>query len=708
MTSISSRFRFNVRAKILIVFLTLAIVALLITGYVAFFSISAVGNTAETNSLGLGQEAVNETTIALQTSAEEHLVRIASDQAEVTNVLFEDTDSEMEILAAATAMLPDSSPRVPLVPSFGRTDQPADPHNAVLVLLLPGSRVTANDSEYKALGGINDLLVAVYRADENMSSTYVVTGSGILRIYPWVAMTDQVEDFRERPWFLGAGNSSDVYWSAPYVDSAGHGLVVTAAKAVPTKYGTWVIGSDVTVDVINAEFLNRTLGNEGYAVLVDSKGNIISRPGMSAGNSSLDEPFVQENVFDSSDPGLLAAGRNMTAGKTGVEKVRINGSDNYVAYAPVASRNWSFAVSMPVNVITAPVDATRDKINIASRNASLQINRQTTQFLWIFASLFLLLLLMVVLLAFWLARIITRPVESLKEGTIALGRGNLDYRLDIRTGDEFEDLAGAFNHMAADLRQKIEDLRRTTAEKERYTKEMEIAKEIQENFLPESAPQIPEAEIAATTIPAMEIGGDLYDFIPAGGDRWAFVIADVSGKGVSAALFMALSRTLIHAAGGACADPTAAIRQANRQIYEDGRSSMFVTVFYSVFDPGKMTFSYVNAGHNPPLLVRGDPPVTQVLEGGGIALGVVPVVDIPSKTVSLLPGDLIVMYTDGVTEAFNEQELAFGEDRLAASVTRNRSRPVEEIMALLLDDIRRFCGTAAQSDDITLIVIRVK
>jgi sigma-B regulation protein RsbU (phosphoserine phosphatase) len=708
MTHIPLRSRLNVRAKILLVFLSLAIAALLITGYVAFVSINTVGKTAVTSSLGLGQEAVDETTTALQTAGEEHLIRIASDQAAVTNILFEDTDSEMEILAAATTMLPDNPPMIPRIPSFGTMDHPPDPHNAVLVSSLPGSRITTEDGEYKALAGINDLLAAVYHADENMSSTYVVTDSGILRIYPWTTMPDPMPDLRQRAWFLGAENTSDIYWSDPYRDSAGHGLVVTAAKAIPTRYGTWVTGSDVTVDVINAQFLSGTLDNEGYAVLMDSRGNIISRPGLSAGNSSPDEPFVQENVFSGSDPALIAVGRNMTAGKTGVEEVRFNGRDSYVAYAPVVSRNWSFAVSMPVDVITAPVDKTRDRIAAATLNAGLRINNQTDQFLEIFVALFLLLLVIVIFLAVWLARIITRPVELLKQGTLALGLGDLDYHLDIRTGDEFEDLADAFNQMAGDLRHKIEDLRRTTAEKERYSREMEIAKEIQETFLPESAPDIPEAEICAITIPAMEIGGDLYDFIPVEGGRWAFAIADVSGKGVSAALFMALAGTLIHASGGAEADPTAAIRQANRHIYADGRSSMFITVFYGVFDPGRMTFSYVNAGHNPPLLIRGDPPVTQVLEGSGIALGVVPGVDIPATIVRLLPDDLIVMYTDGVTEAFNEQDMPFGEERLVASVTRNRSRPVGEIMARLIDDIRQFCGTAPQSDDITLIVIRVK
>jgi len=126
-----------------------------------------------------------------------------------------------------------------------------------------------------------------------------------------------------------------------------------------------------------------------------------------------------------------------------------------------------------------------------------------------------------------------------------------------------------------------------------------------------------------------------------------------------------------------------------------------------VLDPALMTLSYVNAGHNPPLLVRGDPPVVTLLEGNGIALGVIEDVGMPDVSLSVEPGDLIVLYTDGVTEAFNERDEYFGEDRLVASICRNRSRPVQEIMDALLDDIHRFCGTAPQSDDITLVVIRV-
>ncbi|MDD1685860.1 SpoIIE family protein phosphatase [Methanoregula sp.] len=699
----------NVRAKILILFLALALVSLIITGYVAFWTIGDISRSAETSSLVLGTEALDESTAALVESAQDNLLRIASDQAEITNVLFEDTDTELEILAVQASTLQANPPVRPIIHAYDSNNPPGDPFAATLYYLAPGITISPDSEEFRRPAGMDDLLKGTFDADGNLSSLYIATDSGILRTYPWQPLTNTSFDPRERAWFTGAKKTDGVYWSDPYVDVTDNGLVVTSSKAVTTPSGTWVIATDVTVDEINSAFLNRSLSGKGYAVLLDSKGNIISRPGLSAGNISWDQPFPNENVFESTDPALQALGYNMTAGKTGVERITFGNRESFVAYAPVKSLNWSFAVSMPVDEITAPVEKTQKKILVSTRDAETSINQRTDRILIIFSALFCILILTVIALATYLSRIITRPVDTLKSATLALGEGDLSHRVSLHTGDEFEDLGNSFNHMAADLQKNIDDLKRTTAEKERYTKEMEIAKEIQVTFLPESMPVIPGFEISAITLPAMEIGGDLYDFIPVTGGKWGFVIADVSGKGVSAALYMALCRTLLHASGGGQESPQAAIRQANRQIYEDGRSSMFITTFYAVLDPEKMLLTYVNAGHNPPLLIRGNPPETTLLEGKkGIALGVVEDVNIPVTTITVEQGDLIIMYTDGVTEAFNEHDEYFGEERLIASMYRNQSRPIQEIRDLLLEDIRQFCGTAPQSDDITFIVIRVR
>ncbi|MCX6684266.1 MAG: SpoIIE family protein phosphatase [Methanoregula sp.] len=700
--------KLNVRTKILVIFLALSLISLCITGFVAFFTISDVGRYAGQSSSTLGRQAVNESSVALEQAAEGSMLRIASDQAEITNVLFKDTASEMGILAAHATTLLNNSGVTPRTPSYTRNSPPANPFTGTLVELAPGSVAITGSDEYRSLAGMDDLLKAVLHADDDLVSVYVATDSGILRSYPGVSYTAPGYDPRTREWFTRAKNSGHAVWSGPYVDASGNGLIMTCSQEVPTPYGSWVIASDVTIAYINQNILNLTLAGNGYAVLLDDKGNVISRPGLTAGDIRWNEAFRSDNALTSDNPGLVAVGKNMTAGNTGIEKVLFNGSEVYIAYAPVRSLNWSFAVSLPAEQIVAPAKKTQGMIDSATGNTTAHILQQTDRIRDIFAGLFGVLLIVVIIVAVFLSRAITRPVETLKQGASALGKGDLDYRVTIRTGDEFEELAGSFNRMAADLKQNIGDLRRTTAEKERYTQELRIAKEIQENFLPETTPDIPGMDIAAVTIPAMEIGGDFYDFIPVTGNRRGFVVADVSGKGVSAALFMALSRTLIRASSQEKPDPSVALQQANRLIYEDGRSSMFVTVFYGVLDVPAMTFTYVNAGHNPPLLVRGDPPEIRTLgEGRCIALGVVPEVNVTSATLVLEPGDLIVMYTDGVTEAFNLQDEEFGEEQLVDYVTRHRHYPVQEIIDGLIDEIRRFCGSAPQSDDITVVILRV-
>jgi phosphoserine phosphatase RsbU/P len=704
-------FRFpacSVLVKILLVFLVLSVLSLLVCGLVAFVTISDVGFSAEKDSTSLGNQAVDDATVALKAAAENHLILQATDESEITNVLFEDTISEMEILADQAETVGDNPPLLPRTRSLPRENPPADPNEATVIFLTPGAYAAKNSEEYRAVSGMSDLLRSVYDADGNMTSVYVATDSGIVVMYPWNGFANGTVDPRTSDWFTGAKKAPDVSWTEPYMDSAGHGLVVTSSKAVPTRFGTWVVGSDVTVDVINSAFLNKTLGGRGYAILMDNKGTIVSRPGLASGESGDTRKYVPENVFREGNPALEAISRNMTAGKTGLDKTNFENTEVYVAYAPVRSLNWSLAVSMPVDEITAPIQPTRDRISEATRSTGARINEQTDRIRDIFAVLILALIVVVAILSVYLARIITRPVEALKKGTLALGRGDLDYRVRLETRDEFEDLARSFNQMAGDLRTNIDELRRTTAEKERYTKELEIAKEIQESFLPESIPEIPGYDIAATAIPAMEIGGDLYDFIPLEGGLWGLAIADVSGKSVSAALYMALSRTLLHASGSEHRNPSSAVHWVNRMLYDDGRSGMFITVFYGVLDPVKKTFAYVNAGHNPPVLVKRDGGKARYLEGQNIALGVVPDVNAVSNILLLEPGDLLFLYTDGVTEAFNEMEVDFGEKRLVEYLEKNRSLSAREILAGILLELQTFRGTAPQSDDITLLVLRVE
>ncbi|MDV2481111.1 SpoIIE family protein phosphatase [Methanoculleus sp. Wushi-C6] len=256
--------------------------------------------------------------------------------------------------------------------------------------------------------------------------------------------------------------------------------------------------------------------------------------------------------------------------------------------------------------------------------------------------------------------------------------------------------------------------RQTKAERDTYLSELErkkaelrIAHDIQMSFLPERLPEVPGIELAALSLPAKEVGGDFYDAIPLPGDRTAFAIADVAGKGVPAALFMALSRTVLRANTLVPRSAREAVGEANSLIAEDAKSGMFVTLFYAVADPAKRTLTYVNAGHNPPLLFRSGAVRPVRLEGTGIILGVMPEAEYGEETVALASGDLLLLYTDGITEAINPGEEQFGEERLIETVTGCRDLSPGEIVDRIRGAVAGFSGDEPQFDDQTLMILRV-
>ncbi len=247
---------------------------------------------------------------------------------------------------------------------------------------------------------------------------------------------------------------------------------------------------------------------------------------------------------------------------------------------------------------------------------------------------------------------------------------------------------------------------------ERKNTELAIAAEIQQSFLPDTIPRIEGYDIAARSVMAKEVGGDFFDVIPLevvplGRGRLGIMIADVSGKGIPAALFMALSRIVVRVnATWHGKQPSAAIRDANTVIAHDAKSGMFVTLFYGFLDSSTRTLTYVNAGHNPPIRFRAADGTLAELAATGIAMGALTGSVYTQETEELLPGDLLVLYTDGITEAENADLAMFGLDRLKSLIIASHTISADELCREILDAVRTFTGDHPQSDDITLMVIR--
>jgi len=341
-----------------------------------------------------------------------------------------------------------------------------------------------------------------------------------------------------------------------------------------------------------------------------------------------------------------------------------------------------------------------------------QINMMSTMSVAV-SAIAIALMLVILLVLSWR---ITLPIKSLLTASKEIARGNLDYSINIQTGDEIEELGLSVNKMAADLKDYIADLQSITAEKERIGAELDVATKIQTSMLPCIFPAFPhrnEFDIYASMKPAKEVGGDFYDFFMIDDHTLGIVMADVSGKGIPAALFMVITKTLIKntaqtvSIGGSGKNPKEVLEIVNNLLHENNDADMFVTVFLGYFDipGGKLT--YVNAGHNPPLIKRAGENFDWLKTKQGFILGGVEDITYKQYEVVLQSGDDLLLYTDGITEAANNEEELFSEQRLLESANNAKDLPLKDLTESIKQDIDNFTEGAQQTDDITMLILRL-
>lgn len=305
------------------------------------------------------------------------------------------------------------------------------------------------------------------------------------------------------------------------------------------------------------------------------------------------------------------------------------------------------------------------------------------------------------------ANAIARPITQLTRMSRRIAEGDLAQRIDTRAGGEIGSLAASFNEMARRLSESIEELKTTTAAKERIERELEIARDIQLSMVPRTFPPFPdrrEFNVYATLSPAREVGGDFYDFFYVDDDHVCFAVGDVSGKGVPAALFMAVSRTLLRVIGSETTDPGQIVTRLNRDLCRDNDACMFVTLFCGVLDIRTGRVHYCNAGHELPFLVGADG-VRQIEKAGGTVLGLLESGKYESGSVDLRPGERLFLFTDGVTEAEDMAGDFFGVERVGAFLANSACPTLEASVQELVAEVRRFTAGAPQSDDITILAL---
>lgn len=307
--------------------------------------------------------------------------------------------------------------------------------------------------------------------------------------------------------------------------------------------------------------------------------------------------------------------------------------------------------------------------------------------------------------AFFLSTEITKPIHKLAEGARIAGTGDLTHKIEIKNKNELGLLADTFNVMTEGLKKAQE----AALERRALETELEIAWKIQDALLPKTFPDMANYEVAAFYRPAKEIGGDYYDVVPLGGGKFGIVMADVSGKGIPAALIMTMLSSVLNIEARANINPASVMTRLNDVLLSKVGGGMFATVFYGVLDVSKNCFEAVSAGHHEMLVYRFRKAAVEPVCPKGAAIGILQGTAFEKKmekiNVLLEPGDKLVLFTDGISEARGMTGGRFGMDRVAKSLTENGKRKCAPMLDGLLLEVQNFTGGQEQSDDIAVLTI---
>lgn len=701
----------SIRKRILYALLAVAFLSLFSFALVSLDGMKRLGDYSVKSSTGLGKDALKISKEALETLAQDGLLRTTTDQANLCNAEFKAIEGKVNVLADIAEKVWNNPGAYPKNRSYSITEEPKD-RSLISVYQYPkGVDVNQHRKELDISSSMDSFFKPILANSSNISDFNIGAPSGLFRRFPWGPVSPDY-DVRKRDWYKRAVESGQPGWSDPYVGAIAKNLRINYSRPVYRNQKlVAVVAINVPLQTINERIITTQLNKKSTALLVDYQRKIIAREGMSTNSENWEDP--QKAEFFSLDLGSgsqKSLEEDLQAGKSGLHRGIYKGKDSFIAYAPVETTRWSVLFVMPIEAIYAPIIPTEQAIVKQAETVESQVVGKIRTSLLVLTVIFFIIIAAVYLVARRTADLITGPIMLLDEGVKVIGNGDLNHRIEIKSNDEIEGLAETFNKMTADLRQYISNLTEATAAKERIQSELKVATDIQASLLPRLFPAFPtrdEFDIFATMDPAKEVGGDFYDFFFVDNDHLCFLIADVADKGVPAALYMMVAKTLLKSEAQRGGSPDKILEAVNNILAEDNENCMFVTVFCAILDTRSGEVFFANAGHNPPLVSTADG-FAYMTPKVGFVLGPIQDSVYECECITLKPGETMFLYTDGVTEAKNPADALYGEKRLLETLTQSGSDDLVTMIHSIRADVQQHANGAPQSDDVTMVAVKFR
>lgn len=702
--------RSSVSRKMITTTLTFTMLTLVLCVFVCLSAISSIRASTVQNSLDLGENASNTSATALTNELETEMQQLAGDKAKLAEAKL----SAYSLSAMSAASFVESLYENP---AGYPEKEPLPPKKENAGIWVMQRAIASKDIPYSSLrdencllGNMADIFEPIVRNTDHIATIYLGTESGLMVAYDPNSdsadtTTETYYEFREAGWYQLARQANGHAFTETYMDSQGRGLTITCVAPFYDSAGKYYgcVAMDILMDDLNASMVNDGIFDPNIATLIDAQGNVIA-------SRYLDQNSAETlNVYDEYDGNQIrAVADEVLANESGIASTGSGEDAVYISYSTIASTNWTLCIVSPVSAVIQPAVDIRNSIDENTQNVVALVVQSILKVVQDCLILSALILLGVTFFVGKFSHKISDPLKRLAEDVQEISQGNFDQRTQVQTDDEIGSLASSFNDMTDSIQRYMADLKEVTAREERIAMELSVAAKIQADMLPNSFPDRKEFKLFATMTPAKEVGGDFYDFFMIDEKHLAIVMADVSGKGVPAALFMVIGKTLIKDHTQLHSDLDEVFRDVNNLLCESNSEGLFITAFEGVLDLETGEFRFVNAGHEMPFLYRkGAGYQPQKIRPCFVLAGMEDT-SYKGGSFQLEVGDKIFQYTDGVTEATDASNRLFGMERLEASLNRCCEDTPEDTVRKVKADVDEFVGDAPQFDDITMLCLEYR
>ena len=645
--------------------------------------------------------------------------RNTEQEAALADEMFHDLETRVRMMANyAQKLFEDEDLKVDRPSVFTTPDPARDGEITPQLILAKGVDAGEMADRISIASEMADMMISLFSASAETNSCFIALPEGAFLVVDDRSASKYSEsgnlvdyDVHKRPWYQQAVKAGELIFTDVEIDSFTGDIGIVCAMPV-YKDGelTAVVGSDLFLTSMR-DSVQASDGNGGFSFVVNQNGHVVFSP-KTEGELQVRWASVAPDLRESDNKELAQLVSDAMEGKTDVRLVELDDGVYYMNGAPMKTLGWTMVSAFSQDVADKPAEMMVGNYQqIQEETAAVYLRKRavsrTTIMILLFVATGLTLLSGIVL-----GKKIVTPLNTITKRIAALSGSNLEFKMEdaFRTEDEIEVLAQAFANLSHKTAMYLDEVRSVTAEKERISTELHMANQIQESMLPSIFPAFPERrefDIYATMDPAREVGGDFYDFFLIDEDHLCMVIADVSGKGVPAALFMMISKIIIQSCAMLGRSAGEILTKTNEALCSNNRREMFVTVWLGILEISTGRITAANAGHEYPVLKK-DGRFELFKDRHGLVIGGIDGINYKEYEFRMEPGDKIFVYTDGVAEAMNSDKELFGTDRLVEALNSDSGAKPQKILRNVRAAVDDFVGDAEQFDDLTMLCMEYR